>query len=209
MCERVESCNRRAPGWRSLKRSFGLVIPLFLLTAGAPPIEDDLAEKEDQIKAAFIYSFSKFVVWPEKKFPDEKAPIVLGMVGHDYYNMFEMLNWAANKKGFIQGRPLKVVRMEYRSSKKNGREDFLEQLRNCHLVYMGNLSKKKQLDIFEIVENHCVLTIGNNEFTSFGGMVALVRRGDHIAFSISIPTVEKECMVISPKVLRNAEIIGK
>src|SRR5437867_180076 len=37
--------------------------------------------KEYQIKAAFLYNFTKFVEWPEPAFADPKSPIVIGVLG--------------------------------------------------------------------------------------------------------------------------------
>lgn len=34
-----------------------------------------------QIKAAFLYNFTKFIEWPAEKFPDSAAPIVIGVIG--------------------------------------------------------------------------------------------------------------------------------
>src|SRR5450755_3247606 len=42
---------------------------------------DSTVAKEYKIKAAFIYNFAKFVVWPAQKLADNSAPIVIGVLG--------------------------------------------------------------------------------------------------------------------------------
>ena len=42
---------------------------------------DVSAAKESQLKAAFIFNFTKFVEWPLKSFPSGSSPIVIGIVG--------------------------------------------------------------------------------------------------------------------------------
>src|SRR5579862_6488787 len=41
------------------------------------------AVSEYQLKAAFLYNFTKFVDWPPKALPVTDAPIVIGIVGDD------------------------------------------------------------------------------------------------------------------------------
>ena len=38
---------------------------------------------EDQVKAAFVYNFAKFVEWPANAFTSKDAPIVLCILGKD------------------------------------------------------------------------------------------------------------------------------
>ena len=38
---------------------------------------------EYQVKAAFLFNFTKFVEWPDAAFADGHAPIVLGILGDD------------------------------------------------------------------------------------------------------------------------------
>jgi hypothetical protein len=49
---------------------------LFLNCAAA---EGDEISKEYQIKAAFLYNFSKYVEWPARTFADAGSPIVIGV----------------------------------------------------------------------------------------------------------------------------------
>src|SRR5258706_537142 len=50
----------------------------FTRTAGAA---DALVVKDYELKAAFLYSFTKFVEWPARCFPGTNSPIVIGVVG--------------------------------------------------------------------------------------------------------------------------------
>src|SRR5437762_8045378 len=41
------------------------------------------AESEYDVKAAFLFKFTKFVEWPDAAFAGPDSPFVIGIVGHD------------------------------------------------------------------------------------------------------------------------------
>src|SRR5512138_2469744 len=41
------------------------------------------AASEYQVKATFLYNFTKFTDWPPRAFTSPEAPIVIGIVGED------------------------------------------------------------------------------------------------------------------------------
>ena len=61
---------------RSL-RAFAVVATLL---AAAPALP---APSEYQVKAVFLYNFSRFVEWPASAFAGPDAPFVVGVFGHD------------------------------------------------------------------------------------------------------------------------------
>ena len=38
---------------------------------------------EYQVKAAYLFNFSRFVEWPQSSFSDPEAPLVIGIIGKD------------------------------------------------------------------------------------------------------------------------------
>lgn len=64
---------RRARRWRFLA---GLAAALWLLSGSHV-----LAQSADEVAAAFIYNFSRFVEWPARTFSDGSAPVTVGFVG--------------------------------------------------------------------------------------------------------------------------------
>ena len=41
------------------------------------------AASEDEIKAAFLFNFARYVEWPSEAFPSETSPVTIGVVGDD------------------------------------------------------------------------------------------------------------------------------
>jgi hypothetical protein len=60
------------------RRIAGLALAAVLGLGGSDAFAAEDVDKEHQIKAAFLYNFSKYVEWPAHKFADEGSPIVIG-----------------------------------------------------------------------------------------------------------------------------------
>ena len=78
---------------------------------------------EYQVKAAFLFNFAKFVVWPSNAFSDANTPLVIGVLGHDPFGSY--------LDDIIRGeradnRQLAVER--YRSS---------GEIKNCHVLFIS------------------------------------------------------------------------
>ena len=70
----------------SLHRIVGKISALLLaLVAGLAGLgrADPEVDSEYQTKAGQIYSFTKFIDWPPKKFPSAESPFVIGVYGAD------------------------------------------------------------------------------------------------------------------------------
>ena len=57
---------------------FGLLLGGQLVAAA-----EETVSKEYQVKAAFLYNFTKFVEWPSPHFATEDRPIVIGVLGRN------------------------------------------------------------------------------------------------------------------------------
>jgi len=172
-------------------------------------------EKAIKVKAAYLYSFSKFVTWPETKFPTNDQPITLGILSSDASKMKELLDTVVGKRGLIQNRRLRIISLDYISPSardntqpSRDRRDFVRTVRNCHMLFVDHSSQRMRQDLFEVIHNHKVLSVGSGDkFVREGGMVALVRQGESIVFQVNIASVNREGLTISPKLLRNAILI--
>src|SRR5262245_59247368 len=97
-----------------------------LLLAGwhaVPARGSEAVPSEDQVKAAYLYNFTKFVEWPDSAFASPTAPIVIGIYGVDPFGPLidDMV-----RNNTVAGRPL-AVRRSVR----------MQDLRACHVVFVG------------------------------------------------------------------------
>ena len=67
------------------------------------------APTEYQVKAVFLFNFSRFVEWPPAAFASPDAPFVVGVFGHDPFgaDLDEVV-----KGRSVNGRPLIVRRLQ-------------------------------------------------------------------------------------------------
>ena len=84
-----------------------LALDLGKTPLGAQEDEESQANREYQIKAAYLYQFGRYVEWPAKAFSSRKAPFVIGVVEQD--QIVAVLEQIAQIKK-IQDRPIQVQR---------------------------------------------------------------------------------------------------
>jgi YfiR/HmsC-like len=108
---------------------------------------DDRAMSEYQVKAAFLYNFTKFVSWPAIAFPTTNSPFVLGIAGNDPFgkSLDEVVRNETVGTHPIQVRRLRAgddlgsCHMLFISgSEKEWVESMLAQLRRRPILFVGD-----------------------------------------------------------------------
>jgi hypothetical protein len=160
------------------------------------PVTAQSAElTESEIKAGFLYNFTKFVEWPQDAFADARAPIVLGIVGANPFGT--LLVGAAGKT--VNGRAVLV---------KQFKED--EDLRGCQILFVSSSEKRHTAQILEKVKGARVLTVGEGPgFTQAGGMIAFVVEGNKVRLMIDLDATSEAGLKISAKVIAVARLVGR
>lgn len=109
------------------RKSKLMTLILTFLFICIPALAQD-ALPEYQVKAAYLFNFLKFVEWPEDAFPDQLAPIVIGISGDDPFG--NALPQVIIGKT-VQGRDLVIHK--YRSG---------EDMRGAHILFISPSEKK-------------------------------------------------------------------
>jgi hypothetical protein len=153
--------------------------------AGTP-----VAPVEYQVKAAFLFNFTKFVEWPDDVFP-ENGPLRLCIVGADPFGA-SLENIVRGEA--VNGRPLTIDRNRQ-----------LTDLSACHLLFVSRSERGRLREIFEAVHGDSVLTVGDSPgFLAAGGMIELTLEGSKVRFAIDREKAERSRLKISSKLLRLA-----
>lgn len=153
--------------------------------AGAQP-------SEDEVKAAFLYSFTKFVEWPERSLGPADAPFAFCMLGES--PLGEPLEEAVLGKR-VRGRPA-VVR----------RTSELDELGECGILFVGRSEAGRVPEIVAALRDRPVLTVGDHQgFVGTGGMVELVLRERRVQFRIDQSAAARAGLTVSAKLLGLAE----
>lgn len=144
---------------------------------------------ENQVKAAYLFNFTKFVRWPAAATaPDQFRICVIGD------QSFAASLDTIIKGEAVDGRPL--VRLEPRS---------IEAARSCQILFIGSGARERGARYLDAVRNAPVLTVGDTStFLHEGGTIRFVRTGDRLRFDVNLPAANRAGLEISSKLLRVA-----
>ena len=152
-----------------------------------------------RVKAAYLYNFAKFIEWPDNAFDDEKAPLVIGILGDDPFGT--ILDSTVKAKN-VAKHPVKIRRLRW-----NKREDRAA-LKDCHILFISRSEQSRLDKILAALKEHPVLVVsGIRDFARDGGMVGFVLEKGRIAFEINREALEKAKLKASSRLLKLARIV--
>jgi hypothetical protein len=149
--------------------------------------------REYLVKAAFLYNFAKFTVWPAKTFADPSTPLRLCLLGKDPFQ--GALDSLAGKT--VRKRKLEIHRL----AKTSG-------LGKCHLLFVSASENKRLATILKVLRGMPVLAVGDMpNFAHSGGIINLKTVRNKVRFEINITAAKRAHLKFSSKLLRLAEIV--
>jgi hypothetical protein len=149
---------------------------------------------EYEVKAAFLFNFAKFVDWPQEAFADERAPVVICILGQNPFN--GSLDRGVSGKT-INGRSIVV---------KNLAQG--EDPRSCHVLFVSSSEKKRLAQILVSLAGASVLTIGEaDDFLGAGGVIKLVMENNRVRFDVNTAVAGQARLRISSKLLQLARTV--
>ncbi len=153
-----------------------------------------LSPLEYQVKAAFLYQFSKFVEWPSQAFRTSQYTICIGVV--DGGPMAGALQSIEGKE--TKGR--RVVVKQFKTP---------EELEFCHILYISPALAGRLAEILDRLEGTSTLTVSDiSGFARRGGMINLITVDNKIQFEINVDAAERANLQISSHLLRLARIVS-
>jgi hypothetical protein len=165
-----------------------------LLCAGMVARAQSQTLSESQIKAGFLFNFTKFVEWPPEAFADSGAPIELGVLGDNPVTEL-LIETAAGKT--VNGRTVMVHRF------KEGQDP-----RICHILFVSSSQENHVSQILERVKGLPILTVSEtNGFAQSGGMINFFVEGNKVRLEINLDTAMRARLKISAKVIAVARLV--
>jgi hypothetical protein len=159
-----------------------------LALAGGNGVAQESSPTEYQIKAAFIFNFAKFVVWPPTAFAEVTSPIIIGILGDNPFHD-DLARTVRNKT--IDDHPLVIKELRAPSDATN-----------CHILFISSSEKNRLPEILKSLRDASVLTVGEMDgFTENGGMINLVIKDQKIRFQINNGEAAKAGLKISSKLM--------
>jgi YfiR/HmsC-like len=173
------------------------MLSLFLLMGAALQLRAQAkAFDEYQVKAAFLYNFAKFVVWPPGTFASATDPIEICIVGQNPFGS-ELENMVQGKK--VGDRAFTIRWLQ-----------DTQQANQCQILFIGAAEWKRTRALLEAVKSPGVLTVGeSDDFTRLGGIICFRLDGQRVRIQVDLNTAEHARLRISSKLLSLAEIAKK
>ena len=167
-----------------------VVAPLWLLVCPAPVTAGETAS-EYAIKAAVLYKFASFVVWPDS---NSSAPLRIGVLGEDPFG--PALDEVVKGKN-VNGRRFEIHRL------RPGQDPNQVQI-----LFIGETDRKKLRALLERLRRTAILTVADMPgFCENGGMIRLGLENNHISLEVNPEAADRAGLQFSSKLLSLARIV--
>ncbi len=181
MTHRASSWIRERLAARLLRRAVVSLVLAFALAASAAP-----GLTEYQVKAAFLFNFTRFTEWPAGTFTTTNAPLIIGIVGEDPFD--KTLDDLVRGE-VAQGHPLVIQRL---------RAD--EDLRHCHVLFISSSEKDRLPTLLAPLAGLPIETVGDVEgFAEKGGVVNFYLENKAVKMEINKAAADRAGLKISSK----------
>jgi len=144
---------------------------------------------EYEVKAAFLFNFTKFVEWPPAAFGDEHSLLKICVLGENPFGK-TLRSLMGDEVG---GRRLSLVLHP-------------ESLETCHVLFVSRSERERLGPILASVRNAPVLTVGDTPgFIDQGGMINFILEGSKVRFDVNQEAAERAGLKISSRLLALAK----
>ena len=141
----------------------------------------------NEIKAAYIYNFLKYTVWPQNL---SEGPIEIGVINEG--ELFEKLSRITSTK-LIANRPIRVSKIT-----------SLKGAKHFHVIFLGpdEIDSVKQLKSLPVL----VVAFKAPKIEGTGIMINLYEDGANIKFEIDVNTISDSQLKVSSQLLKLAKV---
>ena len=154
------------------------------------------ARTEYEIKAAYLYTFGRFVEWPARSPRREARTFDICVLGVDPFG--SVLD-STVKNVMMQGRSV-VARRIAAPADAGG----------CHILFISASEERQVATIVGALARADVLTVSDMpQFVGRGGMIQFVNAGSRVRFEISLPPAQDAGLTLSSELLRVASVVRK
>jgi hypothetical protein len=155
------------------------------------------AESEYDVKAAYLFKFTKFVEWPATAFAGPDAPFVIGIVGRDPFSggLERLINGTTTGDHKIEVSHLNV--------------NEPAELRGCQMIFVSASEHRRLANILSALQGRPVLVVGESEgFASAGGMIGFALRESRVGIEINSAAAHQARLKISSQLLNLAKLVN-
>ncbi|PTX91069.1 YfiR family protein [Opitutus sp. ER46] len=180
------------PIFRIVRRSLVTTRWLVLFWLGTAAGFGAEVAHEHQIKAAFLYNFTRFVEWPPSRFATPDTPITIGVMGSERM-VRELERIVAHRQ--VNGRAIAVVPVTTAAE--------------ARLVHILFVAAESEIRLEEKLPAG-VLTVGETErFAALDGMITFITEQDRVRFMINLAAANHAELKLSSQLLKLASTVRR
>jgi hypothetical protein len=166
-------------------RRLAAIAALFVLAARMALAQPQL---EEQVKAVFLFNFTKYVAWPAAAL---EAPAIRICVVAPPQFLQTVKNAVAGET--VDGRPLAAESPA-----------APEDARGCHILYVSQADRNRMQAWLAAVRGTPVLTVVDDAAMTNDVVIALVRDQNRVRFDVNRQVAGQQGISVSAKLLRVA-----
>ena len=153
------------------------------------------AQSEDQIMAAFLFNFARYVEWPKDAFDRNDMPVNICML-------------STKEFGDVVSRTVSGKTVADRSVVVRWTAD-LPEATGCHILFIGREFDKSHTEAVAKLGGMSVFTVADQEgFAQAGGIANFFRVENRIRFEINPRAAKNAGLKISSRLLRLAKVVN-
>jgi hypothetical protein len=158
-----------------------------------PAYPAEYTPTEYEIKAVFLYNFSKFFEYPRDFLPS-RATLNMCILGDDPF-----------------GSAVDIIMDETAEDERKISVNYvksMKELRNCHMLFISSSEKRNVPQVIESIRGQHILTVGDSAgFAQNGVIINFYMERNKVHFEINIHAANRAGLKISSKLLNLARII--
>ncbi len=185
---RIRSAHAASPIGIVLATIASLLMASFVLAPKAH------AQSEDQIMAAFLFNFARYVEWPKNAFDQRSSPVEICVLGAaDFADVVEKT---------VSGKSVDKRSVAVRAIPNFGSSG------DCHILFIGREANASHADAVVALRGQSVFAIADREgFASAGGIANFFRAENRVRFEINPTAAKNVGLKISSRLLRLAKVV--
>lgn len=177
--------------WRMLRTGFAALCLVSAILAPAIAGAQGARPSEYQVKAAYLYDFSRFVAWPAQSGNEKSGEFAICVLGTDPFGPILDATVAGEKSG---GQPVVTRRIAKA-------QDAL----NCRILFIGDSEADHLKEVLAEMGRASVLTVSDiPRFSERGGMIEFVLKGDKVRFDVNLTNATDAGLIVSSELLKVA-----
>ena len=178
-------------GWRPW---CGYTLMVCAMAMTVPGLASAQTATSADVKAAYIFNFTKFVEWPRDAASEAKFPILLGVMGDG--PVADALREIVRGKSIL-GRTLVVKRVTLK-----------DDLTRLQILFVHASEAARLGEVIKALGSASVLTVSDlDRFSELGGMIQFRLEDDRVRFDINLDQAEAKGLQINSKLLALAKFV--